>query len=162
MSGKVVVNTTVIQYLHALGLIHILHDLFGTIYVPLEVKEEIEEGRLQGVYLPHLDEFDFIKIIKTKASSLVEIVRDLGKGETSVILLGMENPNSLVILDDRLAQKVARSLELKTTGTAGILIMAKEKGLIEYIKPYIDKLIDAGFYLAPEHRKTILNEADEA
>jgi predicted nucleic acid-binding protein len=74
----------------------------------------------------------------------------------------MENPGSLVILDDRLAREVARAFKVKVTGTAGLLIMAKERCLIKAVKPYLDKLIDIGFYLAPEHKASILKEANEA
>ena len=162
MLGKVFLNTSVIQYLYPMGLIHILNALFEEVYVPLEVKEEIERGKAQGVELPHLDEIDFIKVVGTETSSLIGIVRDLGKGKAAVILLGTGNPGSLVILDDRLAREVARALKVKVTGTAGLLIMAKERGLIKAVKPCLDKLIDTGFYLAPEHKALILKEANEA
>ena len=105
---------------------------------------------------------DFVNVINVRANSLTKIVRDLGKGETSVILLGIENPNCLLILDDRLARKVARNLDLRITGTIGILILAKENGIIKAIKPYLDKLSDIRFYLSKEHRNLILKKADEA
>jgi predicted nucleic acid-binding protein len=162
MPEKVFANTSVIQYLHCLDLISILKKLFGEIYIPLEVKEELDNGIKQGENLPYLDELDFVNVINVKANSLTKIVRDLGKGETSVILLGMENSNSLLILDDRLAKEVARNLDLRVTGTVGILILAKENGIIKAIKPYLDKLSDIGFYLSKEHRNLILKKADEA
>lgn len=161
MSKNVFLNTSIIQYLHQLGLLHILNALFGEVYIPVEVKEEIEEGIVQGVDLPHLDEIDFIKVVETNIGSLIRIIRDLGKGEAAVILLGMDPPDSLVILDDGLARKVARELGVKVAGTAGLLIMAKERGLIKAVKPYLDKLIDIGFYLTPNHKAFILKEANE-
>jgi len=137
MSKRVFLNTSAVQYLYQLGLLHLIRDLFGKAYVPNEVYQEIEAGRKEGVELPDL------------------------KGETAVILLGLEHPDSLVILDDRLARKVARELGVKVTGTSGILIAAKKKGLIESVKAYLDKLRDLGFYLAPKHRAAILKEAGE-
>ena len=50
---------------------------------------------------------------------------------------------------------------VKLTGTAGILINAKMKGLIEAISPYLDQLEDLGFHLAPEHKSLILKKAGE-
>ncbi len=44
-----------------------------------------------------------------------KLARDLGKGETAVILNGLESPGSLVILDDFLARNVARELGLKVS-----------------------------------------------
>jgi predicted nucleic acid-binding protein len=162
MPEKVFANTSVIQYLHSLKLMHILKMLFWEINIPLEVKKELDNGIKQGEDLPHLDELDFVNIIDTKLSPLTEIVRDLGKGETSVILLGMEYPDSLLILDDRLARETAKNLGLRVTGTIGLLILAKEKGFIESVKLYLDKLSDIGFYLSKEHRNIILKKANEA
>ena len=104
---------------------------------------------------------DFIEIMEPKAIFFSKLVRDLGKGETAVILLGLENPGSLVILDDLLARSVARGLGVKLTGTAGILINAKMKGLIETISPHLDQLEYLGFHLAPEHKSLILKKAGE-
>jgi len=162
MPEKVFANTSVIQYLHSLELMHILKTLFGKIYIPLEVKDELDKGRMQGENLPYLDSLDFVNVTNVKIGSLTEIVRDLGKGETSVILLGMENPNSLLILDDGFARGIAKNLGLRITGTVGILILAKENGIIKAVKPYLDKLVDFGFYLSKEHRNIILKKANEA
>ena len=37
-----------------------------------------------------------------------------------------------------------------------------ENGIIKAVKPYINKLIDLGFYISKEHRNIILKKADEA
>jgi len=162
MLKKVFSNTSVIQYLYSLGLIHILKELFGEVYIPLGVKEELDKGIIRGVNLPCVDELDFVKVRNVKLDLLTEIVRDIGIGETEVILLGLENPESLIILDDRLARDIAGNLNLNVTGTIGILILAKENGIIKAVKPYLDKLVDFGFYLSKEHRNIILKKADEA
>ena len=161
MSKKVFLNTSPIQYIYQLGLIHIIRELFGRVYVPAEVNEELNRGRKEGIDLPNLEGRNFIKIIEPKLSSFSELVRDLGKGETAVILLGLENPGSLVILDDLLARRVAKGLGVKLSGTAGILINAKMKGLIDAISPYLDKLEHFGFHLAYEHKSLILEKAGE-
>jgi len=161
MSKKVFLNTSPIQYIHQLGLIRIIKELFGKVYVPAEVYQELNRGREEGIELPNLEGMDFIEIMEPKAISFSKLVRDLGKGETAVILLGLENPGSLVILDDLLARSVARGLGVKLAGTAGILINAKMKGLIEAISPYLDQLEHLGFHLAPEHKSLILKKACE-
>lgn len=161
MSRKVFLDTSVIQYLYQLRLLRILRDLFGIVYVPREVEEELEKGRQEGIELPDLEETDFVEVVEVKAMSLTKLVRDLGRGETAVILLGLENPDSLVVLDDDLARKVARELGVRVTGTVGVLINAKGRGIIKAVRPYLDRLEDLGFYLAPEHRFLILREAGE-
>ena len=53
----------------------------------------------------------------------------------------------LVILDDKLARKTARYMDLTITGTMGVLIKAKKEGYIQAVKPLIDKLIRNGLIM---------------
>jgi len=108
MSEKVFLNTSVIQYLYQLRLLHVIKDLFGKAYIPLEVCEELEKGIEEGIDLPDIKKIDYIEVIETRTLLVIEIIRDLGKGEASVILLGLENTGSLVVLDDYLARKLVR------------------------------------------------------
>ncbi|WP_373498301.1 DUF3368 domain-containing protein [Desulfococcus sp.] len=161
MHPMVILNTSPLQYLHQLGLLDVLESLFSRIYVPAEVVEELDGGKLEGVHLPDLQDLEFIKILPPQPISAIKLARDLGNGETAVILHGLENPGCLIVLDDLLARRTARSLGVKLTGTAGILITAKRKGVIQEIKPYLDQLAQLGFYLAPSHKSLILEKAGE-
>jgi predicted nucleic acid-binding protein len=138
-----------------------LGSLFGEIYVPVEVKEEIESGLREGVDLPNLLEVDFVKIYDCKCQVFLPVVRDLGRGEAAVIFSGLKEKDALVVLDDNLARQVARELGLKVTGTAGILIVAKQKGLIKKVKFYLERLKEKGFYLSSAHEQIILKQAGE-
>ncbi len=48
---EVICNTSALQYLHQLGLLHLLRDLYGSVTVPEAVVREIAAGRQQGVDL---------------------------------------------------------------------------------------------------------------
>lgn len=161
MPGMTLFNTSPIQYLHQLGLLETLHTLYGKIYLPEEVVQEIEAGKKEGVDLPDLNRLDFAKQIGSRFSKFSLIVRDLGNGETSVILHGLENPGSVVVLDDLLARKVAIELKLAVTGTAGVLIVAKDRGLISEVGPYLNQLQRLGFHLSPRHKASIIKKAAE-
>lgn len=158
---ETVFNTSPVQYLYQLGLIDCLHSLYGKIYIPEEVISEIERGKEEGIELPEIQQLSFVEKLNSKTMSFSQLVRDLGKGETAVILHGLETPGSIVVLDDLLARKIAIELGLKLTGTAGILIAAKSNGLIDKVYPYLDKMERLGFYLAPEHKSLILQKANE-
>ncbi len=161
MLRMVIINTSPIQYLHQLGLISILNSLYGKVHLPEEVSEEIEQGKLEGINLPDINSLEFVNILPKQGSAFNRLVRDLDKGETAVILNSLVNPGSLVVIDDFLARKVSMELNLNLTGTAGILIAAKLKGLIDSVGPYLDRLNQLGFYLAPVHRLHILRKAEE-
>ena len=73
----------------------------------------------------------------------------------------METPNSTIILDDIKARKVAQQLGLTFTGTIGVIIKAKLKGLITSIKPILAKLKETNFRLSPQIEIEALKEAGE-
>ncbi len=53
-----------------------------------------------------------------------------------------------LVLNDRQARTVARSMGLSFIGTIGVLVKAKQAGLILTLKPLLDSLELNGFYLS--------------
>ena len=159
--AEVICNTSPLQYLHQLGLLHILPALAGRIMVPSAVVAEIDEGQRRGVNLPHLAEHDWLKLRKPSCIDALHLVFDLGPGETQVLGLALELPGSVVVLDDALARRVAESLKLPLTGTLGLLLDAKRAGIITAVTPSIDHLQSLGFRLASQTRTAVLKLAGE-
>lgn len=52
-----------------------------------------------------------------------------GRGEAEVLALGCEESDSLLIIDDTLARKIAKLRAIKLTGTAGVLGEQKKKAI---------------------------------
>ena len=82
-------------------------------------------------------------------------------GEAASIILAVEEDAGLIILDDKDARKIAEKLGLKVMGTAGILLLAKKKGIIEEIKPILEEMRTSGFYLSDSIIRIVLREAGE-
>jgi predicted nucleic acid-binding protein len=61
-----------------------------------------------------------------------------------------------LLLDDLKARKLAIRLNLKITGALGIIHKAKQEGLIEKVKPLIDKLLDTNFRVSEKIIEEIL------
>ncbi len=85
----------------------------------------------------------------------------IDKGESSAIALGLETPDSFVILDDYKARKIAERLGVNFTGTIGVIIKAKLSGIIPSIKPILEKIKQTDFRLSAEIELQVLKEADE-
>jgi predicted nucleic acid-binding protein len=85
----------------------------------------------------------------------------LDKGESSAIALALEIPNSVIILDDQKARRVAEKLALDVTGTLGVIIKAKSKNIISSIKPFLQKLKTTNFRLTEAIEKEALKQAGE-
>ena len=83
------------------------------------------------------------------------------KGEASAIALAIEYSDVLLLLDDLKARKLATKLNLKYTGTLGIITKAKNKGLIEKVKPVLDKIQKTDFRISEKILKEILLLNDE-
>jgi len=159
--SDVICNTSPIQYLHQLQLLHILPTLAGRVIIPPAVVEELSQGRTSGINLPDVNVLKWVEIRRPVSELAVPLVTDLGQGETEVLMLGLEMRESVVVLDDDLARRVAETLGLHLTGTLGLLLDAKKAGLIPVIAPLLDQLQTFRFRVAPHTRAAVLKLAEE-
>ena len=148
MPELIVCNTSPLFYLHRLGQLGLLRTLYSRIAVPEAVVTELRAGREHGEDAPDLDEMDWIEVHPVRVPQLIALITDFGPGEAEVLALAMENPGSLVILDDRLARTVAKGRGLRVTGTAGVLLKAKHDGALPAVAPLLADLARLGFRLA--------------
>jgi uncharacterized protein len=61
-----------------------------------------------------------------------------------------------------LARRIARLQSLQFTGTIGVLVRAKQVGLLSAISPVISALREAGLWLSDELVNEVLIQAGEA
>jgi predicted nucleic acid-binding protein len=158
---EVICNTSPLQYLHQLGLLHLLPKLAGRVTVPAAVVVELEAGRKHGVNLPDLTGLNWLDICHAASEPVLPLVVDLGPGETEVLALALERRGAIVVLDDNLARHVALTLRIPLTGTLGVLLSAKRSGLIPAVAPCLDQLQDLRFRLAPATRNAVLTLSGE-
>ena len=85
----------------------------------------------------------------------------INKGEASAIALALEIHDNIVILDDWKARKIAERLGISITGTLGVIIKAKNTGIIASIKPFLDKVRETNFRISEELEQIALKEANE-
>jgi predicted nucleic acid-binding protein len=86
----------------------------------------------------------------------------LGPGEREAIGLAMEVDPEFVVLDDHQARAAARDHGLPVTGTLGLLVRAKQLGLISLVRPLMHEMIGAGHYASDRLQELILEKAGEA
>jgi predicted nucleic acid-binding protein len=159
---EVICDVSPIQYLHQVGLLDLLRLRYGAITIPPAVSAELREGTLRGVDLPAYEALGWMKIRQPAGRLLLPIVADLGAGEREVLALGTESLDSLVILGDALTRQYARMLNLKLTGTLGVLLKAKEAGLLPALAPVLERLQHLRFRIDPQTRQAVLRLAGEA
>ncbi len=114
-----------------------------------------------GIDLPDIGALPWVEIQAPEELGKVPPAANLGAGEKEVLALGLQIPNVVVILDERLARFHAEALNLAFTGTLGVLLRAKVEGRIPRIAPVLDQLDRLRFRLSPKTRAAILRLAGE-
>jgi len=120
-----------------------------------------EPARSAASTCPCWPNIDWIAVRSASEKSGLRISVDLGPGESEVIALGLELPASLLILDDGLGRRIARLNGLAFTGTLGVLLRAKQAGLLDSIRPTLEKLQTTTMWLPEDLVHSILVEAQE-
>jgi len=157
---EIVSNTTPLQYLHQIGLLGILPGLYGRILVPAAVADEITAGTDAGVELPDLSSLGWVEVRRV-APLTWPVPRDIHRGEAEVIALAGTLGDPLLVIDDLAARRHAGLLNLKCTGTLGVLLKAKQAGLIDSVSPHVVRLEERGFRLSPATRQDFISLAGE-
>ena len=113
-------NTSGLIALDNIGQLDLLHRVYGIIHISEEVAAEF------GGLVPA-----WIKVHLVQDKTKLDILHNLvDLGEASTIALAYQFDDATLILDDRKARKLADNLNLRFTGLLGILIKAKQTGVI--------------------------------
>lgn len=158
----VIINSTPIIALASIDKLFLLKELYKEVYIPRAVSEEVfaKEGSKAQIELARAREWIQIRQIEDNKSKRFFRVQ-LHDGEVEVMILGKELEADLLVIDDYIAREYAKYLDFKVTGTLGVILKAKEKGIIENVKPLIDALIQNGIYIGNEIYEDVLNSAGE-
>ncbi len=143
-----------------IGKLDILKKLYKEIWAPTAVYEEVVKSDK-----PFADELILFLNGKTKSVTnkmAVEVLlSDIGAGEAEAIVLALEQQPDIILIDDLKARKLAKLKGFKVIGTMGILLQAKNEGLIKEIKPLISKLISKDIRISAKIVEIVLQAAQE-
>jgi uncharacterized protein len=152
----------------ALGVarqLHLLKALFDKVKTTGLVLGEVAPGG----DLPLPGEAEILKAIRAKW--LTPLNRDwdkpkfsfLDRGEESILRAASNlRAPCLLLIDDLPARAAAKNLGFAVTGTAGILVRAKQQGLLPAVRPVMETLHAQGFRLSTELIKAILVEVGKS
>jgi len=143
----VVINTTPIVSLALIGKLNLLQQLYDEVLIPPAVEAEILAGGTDQVGVIDFKVAEYILCKPLGDPSRANFLSDLDRGEAEVIALAQELSADLVIIDEKIARKHAVRMGLTITGVLGVLLRAKEKGLIQDVKPLLEKLQQSGIWL---------------
>ena len=152
MRRLVIADTSCLIVLSKIAKLSLLKELFQEITITQEVAHEF------GEELP-----EWISILTLKDPIRKRILQlELDEGEASAIALGLEHDGSLLLIDERKGRQKATELGLKILGTLGVLIKAKEKGLITSLTVEIDRLRKIDFRMSEALVSSILKKYEHS
>ena len=144
-------NTSCLIALDNIGQLELLRRLYDIIHISEEVAAEF------GVLVPA-----WIKVHSVQDKTKLDILHNLvDLGEASTIALAYQFDDVTLILDDRKARKLADNLKLRFTGLLGVLIKAKQTGIIDSVDNVLARLKSAGFRFSPAMEIQALRLAGE-
>ena len=85
----------------------------------------------------------------------------MGAGEREAIALALELRATWLVIDDLAARRLAQSLDIPVVGSLGLLLKAKEEGLIPAIRPLMEAMQRDEFRISDRLFAGILSAAGE-
>ena len=149
MKGTVVSDSTCLIGLERVGELEILPALFDLVMIPLEVEREFDRS------------FEWLKVenlTNNLLAAALQMVVDAGEAEAIALASQKE---CLLISDDKQARAAAKRLGVAVIGTVGVLIRAKQNGIISEINPILDALEANDFFISRALREEALKIAGE-
>ncbi|VAW16477.1 hypothetical protein MNBD_BACTEROID01-1107 [hydrothermal vent metagenome] len=151
MHKIVISDTSCLILFHKIGELDLLRKVYDSVSTTPEVAQEFLEE------LP-----DWINIESVKDKKYQDFLEtQIDWGEASAIALAKEMESPLLLLDDLKARRLAKRLNLRVTGTLGIIHKAKQIGAIEKVKPLIEKLQATNFRISENIIEELLKKNNE-
>lgn len=135
----IVVNTTPMIALWLLNRFDLWRDLYGEVLIPPAVQAEFLATEFASRQA-RLNQAPWIKVSSLIQPNHAQTFVGLDLGEAEVLALATECQAALVIIDELKARRYAQKLGLPLIGTVGVLLLAKENGLIPQISPQLATL----------------------
>lgn len=142
-------NASPLILLGKIDRLDIIEKLNSNFSVPSAVADEINAGPAQDPaklwlstpsHRPHvLEPLEFPPHL---------LAWDLGAGETAVLAHSIAETGQRAILDDRAARNCAEVYGISIIGTVGLLIRAKQAGLVSLLRPELIRLVESGSLLS--------------
>ena len=155
-------NSSPLILLSVINQLDLLHRLYGEVGVPPAVWQEVVEAGRGRAGATEIARLGWVRRQELPGGSLRPSLAGLDRGEAEAIALADALPrDTALVLDDLPARRMAAGLGLSVTGTGGVLVLAKQEGLIAEVRPLLVALRAAGLYLSNAAARRLLDLAAE-
>ena len=160
---KVVSNTTPLIGLAVIHRFDLLRRFFDEIVIPQAVYDEaVVSGREIGGAKQEILAVNWVKVAPVQDRLAVEVLLDeLDLGEAETIVLARELGADWALMDERKGRRKLTQLNQPKIGTFGILLKAKQSGLLSTLRPELEALRQNGFSISQQVANEVLRQAGE-
>ena len=138
-------NTTPFIALSVINRLELLPAVFERIHVVPHVVAECQSGGVIAV--PNLRTLPWVVVVNVDESvDPNPLLTPLDIGEKWTLYAAAEAHASRVLIDERIARNVAERMGLTVTGTLGVLLKAKQLGLIRSFNESAAEMRAAGIF----------------
>lgn len=158
----IVSNTTPISELAKIGQLELLRALYQRILIPEQVYQELTTGQHPAKSIVPAASWIEVRQLQN-TQTFVALCADpyLDLGECAAITLAEELQADRLLVDDLAARREAQKRGLPIIGTLGILLGAKQQGLVPNLKDLLDDLFANGTWISRKLYREMLAAADE-
>ncbi len=156
MSERWAVNASPLILLAKINHQHLLSQLADEIVMPIGVVTEINAGPPSdpGQRFLATAPFPFVAV-----DLVPEVLAwDLGAGESEVLSYAFLHSGWKAVVDDGAARRCAKALAIPCIGTLGVIIRARQKGLIKAAAPLLKTLQVQGFRIDERMIRDVLRQ----
>ena len=163
---QVMCNASPVIGLISIRRLYLLWQLFDEVFLPEAVYHELCADSLRHkAEVTEINECvrnGSFKIYSVQNAGIVKsMYGKLHHGELEVIVGAKELGISLAIIDEIAARKMAKEFLVDTIGILGILSLAKQRGMIDGVKPDVDRLRRNGYRISEKLYQQILADNGE-
>jgi predicted nucleic acid-binding protein len=153
----VVSDTSPLRALQSIHLVGLLASLYERVLIPPAVRDELLVERRRVPVFP-LAEHGFIEV---RSPTDPRAFPGLDRGESEAIALALELHVTTILVDETMGRRAAAKNGLTPVGALGVLLEAKQRGLVERVAPLLDRLKGEGFRVSETVRRAVLERAGE-
>lgn len=158
----VVSDSSPLIVLATVGELELLRELFGEVLVPGRVWDEVCQADRLGT--ESIQNADWIRPIAVADDSYLMALRtEIDQGEAEAMVLAADLQADFLLLDERRARSLALGLGYEVIGVVGVLLRAKQSGLLVQVRPVLDLIrAETEFRIGARLYDDALRTADES
>ena len=150
-SDIIISDTSCLILLSKIDELILLNKLGDKVFITPTINQEFGKKLPSWILIKEPNDYHYQKILEM----------DLDKGEASAIALLLDMDDAIMIIDDLKGRKIAERLNLRYSGTFGLILKAKQIGIINSVKPILDKIKKTNFRFSDKLFDLVIKQAGE-